>query len=165
MRRIGLVFAAVVVAGGVIACGSPEWASRTASCGEGEDNCVTQSKKRSPSTTQIGLPEPARPEDQEEPPPSEADGDAGAMALSNDDAGTSSPPSTSPSAPTLNASNACWSGTLSAWVEVNGCYQRKSDGIWFQCGFDTPSQSNLWFRNVVDGTGRFGLCSSLHPLP
>jgi hypothetical protein len=64
----------------------------------------------------------------------------------------------------LDASNACWSGTLNAWVELNGCYQRKSDGIWFQCHLDTASGSNLWFRNVVDGVGPFGTCTSVHPL-
>jgi hypothetical protein len=160
------VASAVLIGCALVACSAPE-ARRSAVCQEGEDNCAParQKKRADPPRTELGTPEPARAEDQEQPPPRTStpvkiEGDAGETRPANGDAGT-----TIPSTPVLDASNACWSGTLAAWVELNGCYERRSDGIWFQCGLDTASQSNLWFRNVVDGVGRFGTCSSLHPLP
>jgi hypothetical protein len=172
-RACGLL-ASVVVWSALFACSAPEAPSRW-TCQE--DNCTTDTKanKRVDSRkTEIGLPEAALPEDQEQPPATTPTSgipkDAGTMPPEQRDGGTTGaedhdagPPTPAP--PVLNASNACWSGTLQAWVEVSGCYQRKSDGMWFQCGFDTSSQSNLWFRNVVNGVGRFGPCSSLHPLP
>jgi hypothetical protein len=164
-RFLRLVSTIFLVVSAVGACSAPEPRRQSPVCPEGEEDCAAAPRQKSrtePSGSELGLPEPARAEDQEEPPPEASNGsvdeDGGTRLRDGGDAG---PPS---STPTLDASNACWSGTLGAWVEPNGCYQRRSDGMWFQCGFDVPSQSNLWFRNVVNGAGRFGPCSSLHPL-
>jgi hypothetical protein len=163
-RFLWLMSTIFLVVSSVDACSAPELRRRAPACSEGDDDCASkrQTSRSDSSGSELGLPEPARAEDQEEPPPEalndNVDEDGGTSLRDGGDAGPSL------STPTLAASNACWSGTLSAWVERNGCYQRRSDGMWFQCGFDVPSQSNLWFRNVVDGVGRFGPCSSLHPL-
>lgn len=163
-----LLASGLVLVGCVItACSAPELRRRpsSSSCKASDDDCPgASSKSRTDSSDdELGLPEAALAEDQEEPPrealaaTDERTSDAGTTTTSSDGGAATVKPA-------LNETNACWAGTLNAFVEKNGCYQRKSDAMWFQCGFDTASQKNAWFRNVVDGVGRFGTCSSLHPL-
>jgi hypothetical protein len=161
-------------------CDAPQPGSRPLTCNAGDPGCPTPPQpEESPdessrnSGTQIGTPEPALPEDQYQPPASatKTTHDAGApdsgstSVVNVVDAGGTLPPVPPP---TLDASNACWSQTLMSWVELNGCYQRIEDGMWFQCGFNTPTQSNAWFRYRPDASGHlapvFGPCSSAHPL-
>lgn len=55
---------------------------------------------------------------------------------------------------------ACWSATVGKHLEPGGCFQRQSDGTWFQC------KGGLWYRGVnASGTsGPHGPCTSSYPL-
>jgi hypothetical protein len=185
MRWLGAgLVTLLVVAGALFACAPTEAGHWTCSEDDCKDDSPQKTSKRPASSGQsLGEPMAALPEDQEQPPetapkstpaPQTQNGGTvrheGAEAGSppdviDDDAGTWPTPPPPPPSSVLDASNACWSGTLNAFVELNGCYQRQSDAMWFQCHLDTASQSNLWFRNVVDGVGPFGPCTSVHPLP
>jgi hypothetical protein len=118
------------------------------------------------------MPEEALPEDQETPPPNvprpksptttpdaSASSDASSSSIVNQLPDGSVPvdplPDPDPAAPPAGS---CWSGTLGMYLEPLGCYARKQDGMWFQC------KDTLWYRNVVDGVGPFGPCTSVHPL-
>jgi hypothetical protein len=153
-----------MVAGAVAACSSADSSDGLAGCNEDEgENCSTvkQPKRRASATgTNIGLPEPARPEDQiDEPSPTRTSStDGGTTPQPGSDGGTPPPPTTTVKPPPQP--NMCYAGTLNQNLPHKACYQRKSDGMWFQC--NGPEQ--LWYRNVVNGVGPFGTCTELHPL-
>jgi hypothetical protein len=160
MRWSWLLVGTLVV-GGAVACGSAD-SSSTAGCDEEADNCATVKDKRKPrasaGTTDIGLPEPARPEDQIDEPVASSTTTPlsdGGTPPPRADAGTSTTPTKPPPEP-----NKCYAGTLNQNLPDKACYQRRSDGMWFQC----KGSEQLWYRNVVNGVGPFGACTEVHPL-
>lgn len=43
-------------------------------------------------------------------------------------------------------------------MEQGACVQSSADDVMYQC------HDGLWYRNVVNGKGRFGACTSIHTL-
>lgn len=164
-----LTFVGLLGIGAAAACAVPVPTERESACG---DECGSKTtKKRKGSTTSLdGTPIEALAEDQEEPPPSvtQPGEDAGSSSSSSSSSGSTPPPDDDPPAPPpvdptpepppQPVAGSCWSGTLSKYLEPGGCYQRKADGIWFQC------KEKLWYRNVNNGVGPFGVCTSVYPL-
>ena len=61
------------------------------------------------------------------------------------------------------AAGSCFAGTLGQSLPQGGCYQRKQDGVWFQC------HAGLWYRSVTDDgdgnmSGPYGACDPSFPL-
>lgn len=52
----------------------------------------------------------------------------------------------------------CYSPTLGAAIEEDGCVQSGKTGIWYQCGHGS------WYRTDDGKSGRFGDCSSSYPI-
>ena len=162
IRRIAVLASVAAFLGGVVACAVPTTGTSPAGCDDDDDKgCGASSETKKPrktATNQLGLPEIALEEDQETPPPK--------TTTMTSDAGSTPPPGTAPppvpppvvEVPVSPVVGSCYAGTLSKYLEPSGCYQRKSDGMWFQC------KDTLWYRNVSNGVGPFGVCTSIHPL-
>lgn len=52
----------------------------------------------------------------------------------------------------------CYSPTMGKQMEEGSCVQSSADDVMYQC------HEGLWYRNVVNGKGRYGVCTSIHEL-
>lgn len=63
-----------------------------------------------------------------------------------------------PAKPADAGGSGCWSPTMNKTMEQGACVQSSADDVMYQC------HDGLWYRNVVNGKGRFGACTSIHTL-
>jgi hypothetical protein len=63
-----------------------------------------------------------------------------------------------PAKPADAGGSGCWSPTMNKTMEQGSCVQSSADDVMYQC------HDGLWYRNVVNGKGRYGACTSIHAL-
>ncbi|MDB5218216.1 MAG: D-alanyl-D-alanine carboxypeptidase [Myxococcaceae bacterium] len=109
-----------------------------------------------PGTT-ANVPTPApRPADAPADPTADPNADPNASTDQESDPGT---PADVPLPPSQPADvGGCYSPTMGKTMEEKSCVQSSADDVMYQC------HAGSWYRNVVNGVGRYGACTSIHTL-
>ena len=89
--------------------------------------------------------------------PSATDPNAGA-ADQESDPGTPADVPLPPARPADLGGDGCYSPTMGMTMEEKSCVQSSADDVMYQC------HAGSWYRNVVNGVGRYGACTSIHAL-
>lgn len=63
-----------------------------------------------------------------------------------------------PARPADTGGTGCYSPTMGMTMDEKSCVQSSADDVMYQC------HAGLWYRNVVNGVGRYGACTSIHAL-
>lgn len=84
--------------------------------------------------------------------------DPGSGGDPESDPGTGASVPLPPARPADLGGAGCYSPTMGMTMEEKSCVQSSADDVMYQC------HAGLWYRNVVDGVGRYGACTSIHAL-
>lgn len=99
---------------------------------------------------------PTRPADPGADPASDPAADP--SADQENDPGTGADVPLPPERPADLGGDGCYSPTMGKTMEEKSCVQSSADDVMYQC------HAGSWYRNVVNGVGRYGACTSIHAL-
>ena len=101
---------------------------------------------------------PARPADTGADPSGDPGVDPGTGADQESDPGAGADVPLPPERPADLGGTGCYSPTMGMTMDEKSCVQSSADDVMYQC------HAGLWYRNVVNGVGRYGACTSIHAL-